>query len=34
MKVAGEVKPPSKALTGQAPPRRSVCAPGAMALSL
>src|SRR6266498_1328108 len=32
MKVAGEVLPPSKPLTGPAPPRRSVCAPGTMSL--
>src|SRR5712664_3275883 len=29
-KAAGEALPPSKPLTGPAPPRRSVCAPGTM----
>src|SRR6266478_9418839 len=33
-KAAGEALPPSKPLTGPAPPRRSVCAPGAIALPL
>jgi hypothetical protein len=33
MKRAGEVSPPSNLLTGPAKPRRSVCAPAAMALS-
>jgi uncharacterized membrane protein len=32
-KAAGEVSPPSRSLTGPAKPRRSVCAPGAMASS-
>jgi hypothetical protein len=32
-KAAGEVSPPSRSLTGPAMPRRSVCAPVAMALS-
>jgi hypothetical protein len=32
-KAAGEVSPPSRSLTGPARPRRSVCAPAAMALS-
>jgi hypothetical protein len=32
-KAAGEVTPPSNALTGPAKPRRSVCAPAAMAFS-
>src|SRR5262245_16637779 len=31
-KAAGEALPPSKPLTGPAPPRRSVCAPGTMSL--
>src|SRR5262249_51196605 len=31
--AAGEVSPPSRSLTGPARPRRSVCAPAAMALS-
>src|SRR3954452_1349684 len=31
-KAAGEALPPSKPLTGPAPPRRSVCAPGMMSL--
>src|SRR5437016_5468084 len=32
MVAAGEALPPSKPLTGPAPPRRSVCAPGTMSL--
>src|SRR5262249_20791724 len=33
-KAAGEVSPPSRSLTGPAKPRRSVCAPAVLALSL
>jgi hypothetical protein len=33
-KSAGEALPPSKPLTGAAPPRRSVCTPGKVAVAI